>query len=190
MKQKIRKHKSRTEKVTKKEKNSNNDKNQYGMTHDQMIDLSHVHIQREILLHKLNEHDTNQLKIEFDCITREIETAERRAERRCPIYQEYNRYWMEVDQLLEERTDLRRRMSSSNTKKRNFSIPYDEIIVSPQSTTTRFIDKPCLDSVFGVKTLDKQFNANNLSSEVIEVKGNTFDNDNTKQKDSVLVTRV
>ena len=177
-------------KITNSMKKKSRKNNLHGMTHDQMIDLSHVHIQREILLHKLNEHDMNQLKIEFDCITREIETAERRAERRCPIYQEYNKYWMEVDQLLEERTDLRRRMSSSNTKKRNFSIPYDEIIVSPQSTTTRFLDKPCLDSVFGVKTLDKQFNAKNLSSEVIEVKGNTFDNDNTKQKDSVLVTRV
>jgi len=45
-----------------------------------------------------------QLKIEFDSISSEILTVERRAERRCPVYKEDNKYWMEVDQLLEERS--------------------------------------------------------------------------------------
>ena len=190
IKKKTRNNKRKTEVLTKMEEHSHDDKNQRGMTHDQMINLSHVQIQREMLLQKLNEQDMIQLKIEFDSISSEIETAERRAEKRCPLYQEDNKYWMEVDQLLEERRDLRRRMSSGKTKKRKFSTPCDEIMISSQSTPSTILDHPCSDYAYGGKSLHKELNSENLSSEVIDVEGKPNDNDCTNQKDSVLVSRV
>ena len=63
-------------------------------------------------------------------------------------------------------------------------------MLSSQSTTTKILDKHCSNFVLGVKITDKEFNSENLSSEVIEVKGKTLDNDSTKQKDSVLVSYV
>jgi len=65
-------------------------------------------------------------------------------------------------------------------------------MISSQSTPSTILDQLCLAIGYKGKTLDKELNSENVSSEVIAVDGNgkTNVNDSTSQKDSVLVTHV
>ena len=110
--------------------------NKRGLTNDQLINLSHLQLQKETLLHKMNERNMIAIKIEFDSLTKEIESAERRAKRRCSEYDECNQYWKIVDGLIEERQSLRQRMKNTDSVKiTEITTPCDEIML--ESVTTK-----------------------------------------------------
>lgn len=119
-------------------KNDNNKKR--GLTNYQLINLSHLKIQKEKLIHKIKERNMIHLKIAFDSLTQEIESAERRSERRCPDYDENNRFLKEVDGLIDERHALHIRINTpASVEVEDLATPYDEIITESddsKSTST------------------------------------------------------
>ena len=81
-------------------------KNNRGFSTDQRISIESMNINKKRLVHQQNETRLVGLSIQASAIQSQIESAETRANQRCPKYHKSNVYWKRVDALLEEQNEV------------------------------------------------------------------------------------
>ena len=109
-----------------------------GLTNHQLINVSHLKIQKSTLLHKVHERNMVSLKLSFDAITKEIDSSERIDERRCPEYNTENKWWKEVDSLMDERSQLHLWMRETNDSRiEDITTPCDVLMKNVEDSRSR-----------------------------------------------------
>ena len=81
------------------------------------------------------------LSMEESALGRKIESAERRAERRCAIYDSSNIYWKNVDELLEMQQHVIKKISDLNDKLSS-SISSQTVDIDALGSNNATLDKP------------------------------------------------
>ena len=98
---------ARAEKRQKKSDERMNDTgNSRGFSTEQRISIESLNINKRRLEHQQNETRLVGLSIQQSAIESQIEGAERRANLRCPEYDENNIHWKRVDDLLEQQSEV------------------------------------------------------------------------------------
>ena len=77
-----------------------------GFSTDQRICILSMNIDKKRLQHEKNEALMASLSIHQAALAKQLESAETRAESRCPKYKATNMYWKRVDELFEEHDQL------------------------------------------------------------------------------------
>ena len=77
-----------------------------GFSTDQRICILSMNIDKKRLEHEKNESLMVGLSIHQAALGRQLESAEARAESRCPKYNKNNVYWKRVDELIKEHDEL------------------------------------------------------------------------------------
>jgi hypothetical protein len=90
----------------KKIERSNDTQSHRGFSTDQRISIESMNINKKRLIHQQNETRLVGLSIQEAAIRSQIESAESRANSRCPKYNKNNVYWKRVDELLEEQDQV------------------------------------------------------------------------------------
>jgi hypothetical protein len=90
----------------KKFERSNDTQSHLGFYTDQRISIESMNINKKRLIHQQNETWLIGLSIQEVAIRSQIESAESRANSRCPKYNKNNVYWETVDELLEEQDQV------------------------------------------------------------------------------------
>ena len=85
-----------------------------GFTTEQRIDIENLNVQRQIMMDRQNESKIVGLSIESGAIEKQIAHAERRAEVRCPEYDQSNLHWKRVDELLKKQDEVVNRLHDMN----------------------------------------------------------------------------
>ena len=101
-----------------------------GFSTDQRIDIENLNVRKQALCDRQREQSIVGFSIEEAALGRQIETAERRAAVRCPVYDPTNVHWQRVDRLIEEQDEVIQRIRDFNEHK-----------VKPPPVVTQFLDK-------------------------------------------------
>lgn len=104
---------------------SNDTTGDRGFSTDQRISIESMNINKKRLEHQQHETRLVGLSIQGSAIRSQIESAEKRAELRCPTYDENNKFWKRVDELLEQQSDVVRSIRE-----------YSDSLISPAATKT------------------------------------------------------
>ena len=143
-----------------------------GFTTEQRIDIETLNVHKQGMIDRQNEAIAVGLAIESGALDRLVEAAERRAEARCPQYDDKNTYWQRVDHLLVQQDSVLQRIQENNQRK-----------VTPLEHLSPFLNQPspkkaksCIDIA------DEPDGTNNLSS--------TDGDDHTSNETTTLKSRV
>ena len=85
-----------------------------GFSTDQRIDIEKLNVQQSMMKDKRDETAIVALSIEESALARMLAMAEKRAEVRCPMYDENNIHWQRVDSLIEDHSCVMERIKSFN----------------------------------------------------------------------------
>ena len=85
-----------------------------GFSTEQRLEIETNEIRREEMNDRKKESILVGISIEEAAISRLIEAAERRAEMRCKEYNQSNKFWQKVDELMVKQEDIMKRMEEFN----------------------------------------------------------------------------
>ena len=88
-----------------------------GFSTEQRIDIENLKVRKQSLMDRQRESTMVGLSIEEAALSRQIESAERRAGMRCPIYDASNVHWKRVDTLVDEQDKVLQRIRNFNENK-------------------------------------------------------------------------
>ena len=96
--------------------------NSCGLTTDQKIDLATLNVQRQAMLDRQKESTLVALSMEDNALNAQIEAAEKRAQIRCPNYDEKDANWIKVDNLIAMQDNLMNRIMDINKNEKSVHI--------------------------------------------------------------------
>ena len=109
---------------------------QRGFSTDQRISIESMNINKKRLIHQQNETRLVGLSIQEAAIRSQIESAESRANSRCPKYNKNNVYWKRVDELLEEQDEV-----IKTIKQHSQALIDNDVTQSNQSFVSDFLNQ-------------------------------------------------
>ncbi len=107
-----------------------------GFSTDQRISIESMNINKKRLIHQQNETRLVGLSIQEAAIRSQIESAESRANSRCPKYNKNNVYWKRVDELLEEQDQV-----IKTIKEHSQALIDNDVTQSTQSFVSDFVNQ-------------------------------------------------
>ena len=93
--------------------------NSCGLTTDQKIDLATLNVQHQAMLDCQKESTLVALSMEDNALNARIEAAEKRAQIRCPNYDEKDANWIKVDNLIAMQDNLMNRIMDINKNEKS-----------------------------------------------------------------------
>lgn len=104
-----------------------------GLTIDQQIKMASYNLQKRSQEQLENESRLVALIAHESALGRQVDAAERRATVRCEKYNEKNRFWMMVDQLMEEQAEVTRSIKNFNS---NLNYSTENVVDLDEKTLT------------------------------------------------------
>ena len=101
----------RKQKDLDRQSDENNDR---GFSTDQQISMIGIKINKQRLMHQHNEQKLVAMSVEASILYQQLDSAERRAEHRCPEYNKDDANWKIVDDLIDQQNKVNTRICDHN----------------------------------------------------------------------------
>ena len=111
-----------------------------GFSTDQRINIQALNINKKRLEHQRNQTFLVGLSIQESAMSRQIESAEKRATFRCPVYDPFDIHWKIVDELIKDHSDLVKSISTKTVQL--FNNERDDKDNESENTVGAFLNQP------------------------------------------------